>query len=222
MPVRRPALPALLAAAVLASCEPVTHEASASFDPPLTRVVIWSDVGDVAVLGTPTQRVNVRQEVHGWRGALAASQEVRGEVLFVDLRCEGVLECHGHTFVELPAGLDVSIEVGDGDVSLDGLRGVVDLSVGQGEVLGERLSPRELALAVADGPVNLTLEASPEQLTVAVGRGDVTIAMPDEPTRVHVDTGDGAVRSELTGASALNGPRVDVSVARGDIVLLDS
>lgn len=214
-------LPALLAMLLLGSCDPLDYWESFEVSPvaPLTRLDIDVDAGAVEVVAADVDTVQVERHVQGWRGGISLESRVDGDTLTLSARCDTMLTCKVDMRVLVPAGVDVSAAVSSGALTLDGLGGVVDASVGRGELLGRSVVADELALAVADGSLDLRLDEAPAQLTVAVGTGDVRVRLPAGPYRADLDAPGG-----LTFVSDVEvgdvGPRVDVTVAHGDLSLV--
>lgn len=218
---RSATLPALLATVLLGSCDPLDYWETFEIEPvaPLSRLDIDVDAGAVEVIVADVDAVQVERHVQGWRGGIALESRVDGDTLTLSARCDTVLTCKVDMRVLVPAGVDVSAAVSTGALTLDGLGGVVDASVGRGELVGRSMVAAELALAVADGSLDLRLDEAPSQLTVAVGTGDVRVRLPAGPYRADLDAPGGLTHVSDVQIGEL-GPRVDVTVAHGDVSLV--
>ncbi|MCB9759313.1 MAG: hypothetical protein H6739_05695 [Alphaproteobacteria bacterium] len=227
MSARAPRVLLMAAAALigLGSCQPATHTETVRVLASPDRVVLDVDLGEVRIVGADVEDVVAERSVRGLRGALALDSRREGDALYLEARCVGLIGCRSAHTVTVPRGVDVSVKLAEGVVELEGLEGVVDISVGGGQVRGHGLAPRELALAVGEGPVDLSLTTPPEQLTVAVGAGDVSLSLPEGHYDYVLEAGDGVVYADPGAAPRPvlePSPRVDVTVARGDIHLLDT
>ncbi len=161
------------------SCAPVEHDEVFVIDEPVERVVINVQSGDLVLVETDTEEIYVERRVRGWKGSLQLETRTEDGVLTLDASCLGPLSCRVDSRIELPPGLEVSVVLGDGHVELDGLSGVVDLSLRSGEVLGTDLRSPELALQVASGPVTLSFAEAIDRLSLAMGSGDVSLELPE-------------------------------------------
>ncbi len=172
------------------ACTPVDYSEFYEVDGELTRVVLSVDEGSLEVVGSDREGVSVLRDVQGWEGNLSLETRVVDGVLFITASCEGVLRCQVDSVVEVPAGVEVEARVGRGSLTVSGLQGITDLSVGEGELVGWNLSPVYGTATVGVGSVELELvEEVP--VSVAIGHGDV--ALLGETARVDV-LGVGALR----------------------------
>lgn len=173
---------AMFAAVVLmggSSCAPVEHDEIFVVGEPVERVVINLQSGSLVLTEADTDEILVERRVQGWKGSIELQTRAEDGVLTLDAACLGPLSCTVDSELELPPGLEVSVVLGDGRVELDGLSGVVDLSLRSGEVVGHGLRSPELAVQVADGPVALSFDEEVERLTLAMGSGDVALQLPE-------------------------------------------
>lgn len=210
---------ALSAALALGSCDPQEQHEDLTFKEPIHRVILHNDIGPVRVVASEREDLRVQRVANGWRGRLALSSRVQGDTLVLDARCAGFLPCTVDTVLLIPPGTDVSIQQGTGDVLLDGVDGVVDVDLASGTLRGRALAPRELAIAVAEGDLMLALERAPEHLNAAVGAGDVEIRLPEGRYQYDVRSADGMVSGVEATKTDADAPRIEVTVARGDIRL---
>jgi hypothetical protein len=184
---------AMFASVVLlggSSCAPVSHDEVFVIDEPVERVVINVQSGELVLAERDTDEIFVERRVQGWKGSLELETRTEEGVLYLDAGCLGPLSCSVDSRIELPPGLDISVVLGDGRVVLDGLSGVVDVSVRSGEVVGTELRTPELALQVASGPVALSFAEEAERLSLAMGSGDVALELPE-------GMDEGAVQSQI-------------------------
>ncbi|MGW3143559.1 MULTISPECIES: DUF4097 family beta strand repeat-containing protein [Streptomyces] len=144
---------------------------------------------------------------------------MKDDRLVLRMRCSGfVADCSARHRIEVPRGIAVKVEDGDGSVRARGFAdalgirthdgsvhvtdstGPLELSSDDGSVHAEVSSPRVRA-TTHDGSVRLELGAVPDLVEAGSADGSVTIALPRATYRVTTKTGDGGV---------------DVSVPRSD------
>jgi hypothetical protein len=157
-------------------------------------------------------------------------------------------ECHFVTGVcgfdlnaVLPAGLPVSIDDGDGDLTLQGLSGRVAASDGSGDILGSVLSgPRvrleagsgdiavgglastDVTASDSSGDITLTFAKVPDRVVVGAGSGNVTLVLPPGPTLYHVTAVAPAGNSTVhVPASSVSRHVIHVTDGSGDISITD-
>ncbi|MGI5375075.1 DUF4097 family beta strand repeat-containing protein [Streptomyces sp. CA-251387] len=135
-------------------------------------------------------------------------------------KCSGMIaDCSAKHRIEVPRGVTVKVEDGDGSVRARGFRdalsirtadgsvqvtdssGPLDLETGDGSVRVADVSSRRVKAKTKDGSVRLELGTVPNLVETRSGDGSVTIELPRATYRVTTETGDGAV---------------DVSVPRDD------
>lgn len=135
-------------------------------------------------------------------------------------KCSGMIaNCSTKHRIEVPRGITVKVEDGDGSVRARGFRdalsvrtgdgsvhvtdssGPLDLKTGDGSVRVSDVSSRKVKAQTGDGSVRLELGTVPDLVETRSGDGSVTIELPRATYRVTTETGDGSV---------------DVSVPRDD------
>ncbi|WP_369270764.1 DUF4097 family beta strand repeat-containing protein [Streptomyces sp. R11] len=135
-------------------------------------------------------------------------------------KCSGMIaNCSTKHRIEVPRGVKVKVEDGDGSVRARGFRdalsvrtgdgsvrvtdssGPLDLRTGDGSVRVSDVSSRQVKAQTGDGSVRLQLGTVPDLVETRSGDGSVTIELPRATYRVSTETGDGSV---------------DVSVPRDD------
>ncbi|MFI5556332.1 DUF4097 family beta strand repeat-containing protein [Streptomyces sp. NPDC051738] len=127
-------------------------------------------------------------------------------------KCSGVIaNCSTKHRIEVPRGVTVKVEDGDGSVRASGFRdalrihtgdgsvhvtdssGPLDLETGDGSVRVSDVSSREVKAKTADGSVRLELGAVPDLVETHSGDGSLTIELPRARYAVTTETGDGSV-----------------------------
>lgn len=167
-----------------------------------------------------------RIEVTRWfQGTVAMGKDpkvtwsMEDDTLKLRMKCTGVVaDCAAKHRIEVPRGVAVKVEDGDGSVRARGFEdalsirtgdgsvhvtdssGPLDLKTGDGSVRAD-VTSRDVRSETGDGSVHLELGAVPDRVESRSGDGSVTIDVPEATYKVTTQTGDGGV---------------DVSVPRAD------
>ena len=176
----------------------------------------------VAADGNPAGKV----EVTRWfQGTVAigkdpkVSWKMEDDRLTLRMKCSGVVaDCSAKHRIEVPRGVTVKVEDGDGSVRARGFQDALSIRTGDGSVhvtdstgplevhtgdgsVHAAVSSRRVRAETGDGSVDLELGAVPDLVDSRSHDGSVTVALPRATYRVTTETGDGSV---------------DVSVPRSD------
>ncbi|MET9835836.1 DUF4097 family beta strand repeat-containing protein [Streptomyces sp. NPDC006385] len=146
--------------------------------------------------------------------------EMRDDRLVLREKCSGMIaDCSTKHRIEVPRGVTVKVQDGDGSVRARGFRdalsvrtgdgsvhvtdssGPLDLESGDGSVSVSDVTSRQVKARTRDGSVRLELGTVPDLVETRSGDGYVSIELPRATYRVTTETGDGSV---------------DVSVPRDD------
>ena len=157
-------------------------------------------------------------EVTRWfKGSVVVGKEprvtwdMRDDRLVLRLTCSGIVaDCSAKHRIEVPRGITVKVEDGDGSVRARGFRdspsirtgdgsvrvtdttGPLELRTGDGSIRAD-VSSRDVRTHTGDGSVRLELGVVPDRVESRSGDGSVTIAVPRAGYRVTTETGDGGV-----------------------------
>ncbi|WP_155055963.1 DUF4097 family beta strand repeat-containing protein [Streptomyces blattellae] len=163
---------------------------------------------------TPEDRIEVTRWFQG-TVAVGSGPEVTWEMkddrLKLRMKCSGmVADCDAEHRIEVPRGITVKVEEGDGSVRARGFEdplsirtgdgsvrvtdssAPLDLRTGDGSVRADVTSQRVRA-RTGDGSVHLELGAVPDLVESRTGDGSVTMVLPRATYRVTAKTGDGGV-----------------------------
>ncbi|MBC9724099.1 DUF4097 family beta strand repeat-containing protein [Streptomyces sp. TRM68367] len=163
-----------------------------------------------------------RIEVTRWfEGSVVIGEEPKVTWSFKDDRlvlrmtCSGIaVDCSARHRIEVPRGIAVNVEDGDGSVRARGFRDALNIRTGEGSVrvtdttgplqvrtgdgsVRADVSSRQVGTQTGDGSIRLQLGAVPDLVESRTGDGSVTIALPRETYRVTTKTGDGAVDASV-------------------------
>ncbi|MFF4268511.1 DUF4097 family beta strand repeat-containing protein [Streptomyces sp. NPDC001536] len=167
-----------------------------------------------------------RIEVTRWfQGTVALGKDPRitwsmtDDTLKLRMKCTGVVaDCAAKHRIEVPRGVSVKVEDGDGSVRARGFEDALSIRTGDGSVhvtdssgplvlktgdgsVRADVTSRDVRSETGDGSVHLELGAVPDRVESKSGDGSVTIDVPEATYKVTTQTGDGGV---------------DVSVPRAD------
>jgi len=171
------------------------------------RVEVSSERGAVRVRTGPP-RVDARRT---WiLSAPEVRHTVEDGVLRVDVTCPAwaFVSCSADVDVQAPAEAAVRVRAVEGDVTVEGVRGVTDIESEDGAVeVREARAQRVLARSIT-GSVRVAAERAPTLLQARSETGTVTVEVPSGPYRLRVDSGQGrevvrGVRSDPDAARRL-------------------
>ncbi|WAZ21433.1 DUF4097 domain-containing protein [Streptomyces cinnabarinus] len=168
----------------------------------------------VAAEGSPEGEVRVTRWFKGsvvMGGDPKVTWEMKDDRLELRLKCSGVVaDCAARHLIEVPRGISVEVQDGDGSVRARGFedplnirtgdgsvhvtdsRGPLRVQTGDGSVRAE-VDSREVRAQTGDGSVKLELGVVPDLVESRTGDGSVTIEVPRATYRVTTRTGDGGV-----------------------------
>jgi DUF4097 and DUF4098 domain-containing protein YvlB len=197
----------------------LTTDTTTTDHPPVTRLMLDSDAGEVSVRAGAASQVTATRRYAGAEPLV--EQTVEGDVLTVTARCpDGADPCAVDLEVTVPAVAAVRVRVGAGDVTVQGLSGEVDLEAGTGDLRGTGLAGPTATARSGAGAVDLRHTTAPEQVVAEAGAGDVSVTVPAaEVYRVEANSAVGEVRVEVAddpGASR----RVSARSGAGDVTVL--
>lgn len=181
-----------------------------SFHEPVEAVFVDVQSGDVEV-----RRGEVAQVERTWWGRRPSlDAHVAHGVLEVIASCDGLRSCRTEHVVYVPAGVDVDVFTGSGDVRVVDARSA-GVSTGSGDVEARRIDGT-LVVETGSGDVDVSdvgggltvLTGSGDvvaerlwslQATIDTGSGDVRVQMVEVPASLTVETGSGDLVAELVG-----------------------
>ncbi|MEV2214735.1 DUF4097 family beta strand repeat-containing protein [Streptomyces sp. NPDC050997] len=155
-------------------------------------------------------------EVTRWfKGTVAVGKDpkvtwsMRDDRLKLRMKCTGVIaDCAARHRIEVPRGIAVKVEDGDGSVRARGFEDALSIRTGDGSVhvtdttgplelrtgdgsIHAEVSSRKVSTRTGDGSVHLELGSVPDLVESRSGDGSVTMELPRATYRVTTRTGDG-------------------------------
>ncbi|MEW2403763.1 DUF4097 family beta strand repeat-containing protein [Streptomyces sp. NPDC046862] len=136
--------------------------------------------------------------------------EMKGDRLKLRMKCSGfVADCSAKHRIEVPRGVAVTVEDGDGGITAKGFKAALDIRAGDGSV---RVADSTGPLKVRTGDGSVRVSDTTGGLDLHTGDGSVR-ASGIESREVRASSGDGSVRLELDVVPDL----VDTSSGDGSI-----
>jgi hypothetical protein len=220
-------VPALLAAMLLpvAACDEQINTETMSYDlsSAVTAMAVHSSGGRIIVTAGAGDAVRVTETLR-WTGARPASPEHRLDAtqLTFTSGCQGHPGTCGVDYrLEVPAGVDATMDSAGGAISVEGLAGSLDLSSGGGAINGSRIAAKSVIARTAGGPSNLIFAVAPTAVRADSSGGDVTVRLPARSYAVNARSDGGDTRIRVATDPAAE-HRIDVEADGGDILLTEA
>lgn len=195
---------------VLAGCTPTELVDHAVVGGALLAVRIEVDAGDVTVEAGGTS-VQVGRTLRGAAGR-TVTQRVENGILRIEARCESLLPCGADIALTVPAGLPVDVRTGEGNVRVAGLAGDLSIEVGDGDIRAEDLRGATVRVQAGWGDARLSFAATPSEVSIGVGVGDVVLSVPAGGYDLDVAS---LGAPDVSVAQDAAGPRLHVRTASG-------
>jgi hypothetical protein len=162
-----------------------------------------SGSGDVHLTGAPAgSAVNVASHVtEGFTAPHRHVLEPRLGALRVTYGCGTSIDCSVSYDVTVPAGVTVTVNAGDGDIT------------------GARLDASRISLESGNGDVSATLTQPATALSANSGNGDVTLVVPATTYAVQASSGNGDVNDQSLSIDHHSPRRIDASSGNGDVTI---
>ncbi|GAA1434603.1 DUF4097 family beta strand repeat-containing protein [Streptomyces thermospinosisporus] len=189
-----------------------------TFDVRGGTLTVDSDDSELEIVATDDQEEG-KVEVTRWfsgKVAIGSDPEVtwsmKDDRLTLRLKCSGiVVDCSARHRVEVPRGLAVKVEDGDGSVRAKGFKDPLSIRAGDGSVrvtdtsgplelrtndgsVRADVSSRTVRVHSGDGSVRLTLGTVPDRVDARTRDGSLTVELPRAAYRVDTETGEGGER----------------------------
>jgi hypothetical protein len=183
-------------AALVAQEADFTHSAPLA---PGMAIKIDCRAAKVRLIGTDGQSVDIVAKGHP-APVVAAGESV----LTVTVPESGLKRLGPEVSVSIPRNAAATVELGVGDLEVEGLGGLLEARVGVGNILMSRVSA-QASVRTGTGNVRASWRAGdvlPEQCRLSTGIGDVEVGLPREAeVRITAETGLGSIRGLGPGAS---------------------
>jgi DUF4097 and DUF4098 domain-containing protein YvlB len=184
-----------------------TAEASSKLDRSVNRVELASGNGDVEIVGSDTNQIEVREHVRHRFGKPDHTYEVKGDTVRLDSDCGW--GCSVDYTVTVPKGTEVTGESSSGEVELRDLTAPVNVKLSSGDLEVNNLEG-SLRAELSSGSVSL--ERIRGDVDVHTTSGDITLSEVTGKTKLEATSGE--IEGDLRSSSA-----VEARTTSGDIDL---
>jgi len=213
-------------------------EQTKTYSDDIRAITLNGGSGDVEVrTDAPAGAVEVIRRCNWGPGASQPTPDetVQGTTLQIASECSGFMSwCSIDYVLHVPAGTDVDLhtgsgdvalggalgetvaETGSGDVTLDGGGEVVRLGAGSGDIEAIGVSARQVSAHTGSGSMDLDFDTAPDSVALEAGSGDVSVHVPQGAYAVDVTTGSGD--KDVTVTNDQSSPdRIQVKTGSGDV-----
>ncbi|GHG90950.1 DUF4097 family beta strand repeat-containing protein [Streptomyces lanatus] len=182
-------------------------------------LTIDSDDSALEIVAGDENKAGTVEVTRWFKGSVAVGSEPRvtwemkdDDRLVLREKCSGMIaNCATKHRIEVPRGVTVKVEDGDGSVRARGFKdalsirtgdgsvqvtdssGPLDLKTGDGSVRVSDVASRRVKAQTGDGSIRLELGTVPDRVETRSGDGSVTIELPRSTYDVETRTGDGSV-----------------------------
>lgn len=188
-----------------------TETTSSVMTPTGVQVRIGSDNGNVAVHPSSDAFIHITTRAEYGLRRPRLDQRADGSGIDLDGDCQWLdSQCRVDYDIAVPAGIDITVETGSGDVDIVDVAASARLSTGSGNIRVSRLRSSVLDLRTGSGDIdirgtdgsvvtartgsgNVSADFSrpPDDVQARTESGDVTLRLPAAAYAVDVDTGSG-------------------------------
>ncbi|MEV4443050.1 DUF4097 family beta strand repeat-containing protein [Streptomyces sp. NPDC049577] len=186
------------------------------------------------------RQIKVTRWFDGWAlgGTAGVSWAMDGDTLKLRLKCKGLsVGCEAKHRIEVPRGVAVTVEDGNGAVTARGFdadlklvsdngalsvrdaKGRLELRTSNGDVTADGIGSRQVSAKADNGGIRLAFAGVPDRVTTENGNGPTRIALPGTAYRVETGTGNGRTKVDVptdrSGAHA-----VSAHSRNGDITVI--
>jgi hypothetical protein len=180
-----------------------TRTSTETYSETLEQLVINSDNGDVTIVTTQSEGVTVeRTERYSFR-LPKGTAEIDGTTLTLDEGCPGFFSiflgrCRVDFRIEAPAGVEVTVNLSNGEIDVDGIGGGVSLNSSNGRITGRSLVATVLLADTSNGDIELVFTSAPERVVAETSNGDIEIVVPDHSYKIEAETSNGSIEYGVT------------------------
>lgn len=214
-------------------------------------LTIHSDSADVTLLPSTTGGIEIDRQARVPHGQHMGEPTLSGDLLTLPADCHSgafgwLWFCSVHYDVRVPAGLQLDVRAGSGDVGANAIQaaslnlhtGSGDIDVesadvpaltgdtGSGDVNGTGLVSTSTVLKTGSGDVDLTFRRAPTTVQARTGSGDMNIRVPRDTSLYYVlaRTGSGDLHNRIRSigqAPAGSGTSrfIDAQTGSGDMTI---
>ncbi|GAB2692622.1 DUF4097 family beta strand repeat-containing protein [Kitasatospora kifunensis] len=190
-------------------------DVSYGIDQPVHSLVIQGKTGGIRVVGAGTGVHVVEHQSYDSK-APASTHTVADGTLTLTYTCDD--DCGINYEVDVPAGTDVKVSAGTGDVHLSGLSAGVQATTGTGQVEGVGLAGASADLRSSTGDVSATFTVVPGSVTATTSTGNVKVVVPSGGYAVKATADTGTVKVTVP-QDAASGHAIDAESDTGNVTV---
>jgi hypothetical protein len=219
----RSTVPALLTAMLLpvTGCDDPKKTETMSYDlsSAVTAMSVHSFGGRIAVTAGAGDTVHVTETLR-WSGARPTPEHrVSASQLTFTSGCQGHQgDCGVEYRIEVPAGVNATLDSAGGTIIVDGLAGRLDLSSGGGAINTTRIASGHVIARTGGGGSVLDFAVPPAEVRADSAGGDITVRLPEQRYAVDARSDGGDTRIEVDADPAAS-RRIEVRGGGGDILV---
>jgi Putative adhesin len=216
-----------VAVALLSDAVTTEDRGSTTHPGPIRSVVVAIDAGRVDVVGSADPDAKVDRVRHYLHGAPTISETVSDGVLRLAADCPRfiALQCRVDVRLQIPVGATVQVRTDKGDVSVDGMKNMVDVTTSAGAVRltrdagpvkvvtsagsidGVDLTPPSLDASTDAGRIRVSLAEPASRVDLRTHAGSIDLALPPAPGGYRVTANTGAGKANVSVAQDPTSPR---------------
>lgn len=214
-----------VAAAIVLSTQVSDQQALVKIDAagPISRVVITDSESDVRITGDAAANGVTGQAAVQWKGEdgkrPVLRQSVSGGVLTLIKDCSGGGCGPIDIVVSVPRGVSVQATTSDGNITLSGVTGQVDLTSSGGSINADGLGAANASFHTLNGNIDASFTGAPARIVAETTNASVTIGTDGRTAyydAVHTTNG---VES-LTNVQDRTSPdEIDATTTNGDVTI---
>lgn len=183
----RSAIPILL---LVAGCT-LSVEETKTFSGDIDRIELALSKGDVQV---EARRGDITLDIDfGGLGSGDVGTEVIDGTLYIDYDCGGPELCGGDLALTAPAGTELDLALGAGDMSVEDMRGDVVAALGAGSASVERHGAATVVVDTAAGDIAVTFDKRPVGVDLLVATGSIDLTVPAGTYALDIQAKAGSV-----------------------------
>lgn len=154
-------------------------------------IVLDINKGDVLVEARPGDQVRVAVDFGGL--GQDVGHRVEDGVLFLDYDCGGPELCGGDISVEAPPRTLLELDLGAGDVTLEGMSGDLRAAVGAGAISASDLHAPTAHFATGAGEIAASFGSTPSRIDAVVATGSIDLEVPSGSYALFLDAKAGSI-----------------------------
>lgn len=234
---RRIATAVAIIALIATACSDSEETRTTVISEPVSRLVVTTDAGDIALVGNDQGATTVEALLSGFDDASVLTAEVIAGVLTVSHTCakEGCSADYTISFDKAMLDVDmtsvsgnivitdlegnVTAKTASGDVFLNTITGIIEAESTSGGLLATRVRGATATFTSDSGDIDATFDEPVSSVTMTTSSGNAKIQLPGQPYRVISET-TGSIDINIETDEAARGT-ISINAGTGDITIFD-